>query len=251
VDDRILLIPPDWAPDPTVFETWPMARATIEKLQAFLPTDYFRWPSLAGEPAEGDPIECILHAFSRQLRPEHHVVAIVSREVVLQAFAERPPRSLVNGAFVPSPATAMKLGEDDLARALAAQNTLSANVAQIARMVMQGAIESEIEKTIADLKRTCDFGFVARVREAVETQAPEAVAMLNVPTLYLSPAVPINPGDDKLFEMFQAWFPNARRGRLQEWGLRLHDPAGGAELADIAVPFIQEVIARRETTAQT
>jgi hypothetical protein len=244
VDDRILLVPPDWTPDPAVYCRWPMVHACLEKLQSFLPVDHFRWPSLPGEPCEGDPQECVIQAFGSQLRRDHHVLCFVANEVVLSALVRNPVRSLTTATFIPSPATAA--GRDDtLAAALTAQNVISRKLSQIVPMIMQGADVAEVDRVIADLRRTTNYDFVARLRDAVVNKPRAPDPLSDLPTLYLSPALGINPGEEPIFAIFRSFVPGARHDFLTEWGLRLHEEAGGQELADKVIPFIQKVIVGR------
>jgi hypothetical protein len=95
VNDRILLVPPIWAPDPAVVQKWPALHALLLKLPAFLPVDFFLWPTLRGQEVLGTGVECLLNAFRRQLRPEHHVLAQGSfGEVLLEVLAMQPAASL-------------------------------------------------------------------------------------------------------------------------------------------------------------
>jgi hypothetical protein len=244
MDDRILLVPPDWTPDPAVYGRWPMVRACLERLQSFLPVDHFRWPSLPGEPCEGDPQDCVLDAFAEQLRPEHHVVCFLASEVVLLALSRHRARSLVTATFIPSPATAAAQ-DDMLAAALTAQNVISRKLSQIVPMIMQGADVADVNRVIADLRRTTNYDFVAALRDDVVSKPRAPEPLRGLPTLYLSPALGINPGEEPIFAIFRSFVPEARHDFLTEWALHLHEEAGGHELADKVIPFIQKVIVGR------
>jgi hypothetical protein len=251
VDDRILLVPPYWAPDPAVYNNWPMVRTAVVQLQSFLPVDHFRWPSLPGELSEGDPQDCVLEAFHRQLQSWHHVLCLLASELVLCAVSEKPVRSLIAAAFIPSPATAARSDDDVLAAALTAQNVISSKLSQVVPMLMQGAGETEVDRVIAELRRTSDYKFVGRLRDAVVSHPRLPERPIDIPALYLSPAVLVNPGEEPIFAIFRSYAPGARRDELVDWGRRLHDEAGGLELAGKVIPFIQDVIAQREAAGQT
>ena len=244
MDDRILLVPPEWAPDPGIYARWPTVHATIERLGTFLPVDHFRWPSLPGEPCDGDPQDCLIDAFRDQLRPVHHVICFVASELILLALSRNPVRSLTTTAFIPSPATVV--GDDVLATALTAQNVISRKLSQVVPLIMQGATAEEVERVIADLRRTSNYDFVVRLRDSFVSSPKAPDGPIDIPALYLSPAVQVNPGEEPIFAIFRSFVPGAQRGFLTEWGLRIQEETGGHELADKVIPFIEEVIAARD-----
>jgi hypothetical protein len=219
-------------------------QALLERLRTFLPVDHFRWPSLPGEPCEGDPQDCLVEAFQAQLQPVHHDLCFVASELILLALSRNTPRSLTTTAFIPSPATVVD--DDVLATALTAQNVISRKLSQVVPLIMQGANEAEVERVTADLRRTSNYDFVARLRDAFVTHPRAPERPLEVPVLYLSPALQVNPGEEPIFTLFRSFVPEARHGSLTEWGLRIHEEDGGHELADKVIPFIQGVIAARE-----
>ena len=180
-----------------------------------------------------------------QLQPVHHVLCFVGSEVILLALSRKPIRSLTTTAFIPSPATVV--GDDVLATALTAQNVISRKLSQVVPLIMQGATEGEVESVIADLRRTSNYDFVAGLRDDFVSKPRAPERPLDIPALYLSPAVQVNPGEEPIFAIFRSFVPRAQRGVLTEWGLRIQEEDGGHELADKVIPFIEEVIATRNT----
>jgi hypothetical protein len=69
---------------------------------------------------------------------------------------------------------------------------------------------------------------------------------LDIPVLFLTSSATLTHGKEERFEVFRRYAPGARHKELKEWGARLHEEAGGHELADKVIPFIQEVIAQRQ-----
>jgi hypothetical protein len=66
MDDRILLVPPTWSPDPGVLESWPSPQALLRRLRSSYPVDILRWPSLKGEKRVGSGWEPAVNAFARR-----------------------------------------------------------------------------------------------------------------------------------------------------------------------------------------
>jgi hypothetical protein len=255
MDDRILLIPTTFAPDPAVFEKWAAPRALMQRLRAFLPVDVFLWPTLMGQPAEGSSTECVDRAIRRQLRNEHHLVNVSMRqEPLLTVLAERPARSHAAAGYFPFVQSVTGKVDSLLATSIEAIRAVTLNVAQLVPQMMQGAGEAEIEKAVSEVEATRNSGFLTRwVEESlVEHRAGRSKPVTpssHTPTLYLSLPVAI-PGGERIVEIFRSYVPNARVDELHEWGLHLHEEAGGHELADKVIPFIEEVIAAREASAQ-
>jgi hypothetical protein len=59
-DDRILLLPPGFAPDPAWMERMAAPRAALQRMREVAPVDIFRWPWLRGqEPSGGNPEQVV------------------------------------------------------------------------------------------------------------------------------------------------------------------------------------------------
>jgi hypothetical protein len=248
VDDRILFIPAPFAPDPAVLTEWPALRALFQRLNAFLPLDVALLPTLLSQPHTGDdPFASVADAVRRQLRPEHHVLTIGSPlGPVLQVLGEQPARSHVAVGFVPTAALMQASSDRLLASAFDAIRATSRNVSQLVQLAMQGAQADEIERVIGDVKQTLDLDYYHAL-VAAEWSSELRIAPSSIPTLYLSYQVAL-PGGEELLAIFRRYAPAAvDGGALREWGRRIHEEAGGHELADKAIPFIQEVIAQRQS----
>ena len=246
MDDRILLIPPGFAPDPGSIDELASIRVLSQRLSELMPVDLYRWPWLRGqERCSSDPHEVAVR-LEQEIRPEHHVVDLgTGTELLLLALSRRPARSLCVAGFFASVATLKAAGEPELAAAVAAITALSVNPAQIIPVVMQGADEQQSAAAAARVEGTLDkvlFAEVIQRYHCIEFREP---AEIRVPALYLHISFPV-PGSDRFFPLFRRWVPAARRADLIEWPTRVHLEQGGQELADKVIPFIQGVMDGRE-----
>jgi hypothetical protein len=83
------------------------------------------------------------------------------------------------------------------------------------------------------------------MRRRDEDYSEVTIKPTSIPTLYLS--LSVLPAGSEIFAILRRYAPEAvDGGPLNEWGMRLHEEAGGHELADKVIPFIQGVIAARE-----
>jgi hypothetical protein len=181
------------------------------------------------------------------LRPEHHIVNISGGvEPILFAIQGCPVRSYCAVGFGPGAGTVAAEGDASLTAALRATARLSTNPSQLVPMVMQGADEALVQSAIADVRRTCDWAVLTRGHAAAPERNYRAwITPLDVPALYLSLPF-ILPGSERLFDIFRRYLPQAREEQLHEWPIRMHEGAGGHEVADKVIPFIEEVIAARD-----
>jgi hypothetical protein len=248
VDDRILLIPFFLTPDPAVFERWPAVGALLRKLRAFLPVDIFLWPSLKGQEVAGSGVEIVRNAWRRQLQSEHHVlVSLGGSDILLEALAERPVRSLVvGGGYMPTPKRAAVIAGSATAAYAQAMMEILRNDSEAFHLAMSGAEEADIQRAMEEAERNRDREVYLAVQDGLLAHEPGPITTLEIPALFLSTAWPTGS-----FEIFRCYIPTARYDELKEWGPRLHEEAGGYELADKVIPFIQEVIAQREAAGQT
>ena len=63
MDDRILVVPPNWAPGPDDNDALAGATALRRRLERVLPVDVFAWPTLKGVPLRGEGNAGLLNAF--------------------------------------------------------------------------------------------------------------------------------------------------------------------------------------------
>ena len=248
MDDRILLVPASVAPDPAVFARWPAMHALTEDLASFLPIDTLLYPSLRGQPRDGrTAIDWMTNALRRQIRPGHHVLALICTELILGVLAEGRGQSLITTLFAPSAATASSRGDETLAGAMSAMAQLMASPSQFVATIMGGASEEVLARTAEEVERTLDQQVLEMTRtESFGALEPPSIKKISIPALYLTlPA--LVPGRDEVFSYFRSLVPDSRLDSLEHFGLRLHEEAGGHELADKVIPFIQEVIAARKS----
>ena len=242
-----MLIQPAFSPDPEFFQLWPAFRILRERLQEHWPVDFVRWPTLKGEKAVGGPWECQVNALNDQITPQHHVVDLgTGGTPLLIAMTREPGRSLVCAGNWPSPATIAARGHADQANALGALFSIGSNPGQIIPAIMQGADSQTLERSINTALESCDRSVLEFMwgKEYQETDMTGQAAVA-IPSLYI--AIPVQiAGPEDLFDVFQSFAPDARRDEVLEWGIHVHEEAGGHELADKVIPFIQEVIAARE-----
>jgi hypothetical protein len=118
------------------------------------------------------------------------------------------------------------------------------------RAIMRGANEADVKAAIGEVGRSLERPLLRDVVTDLLGREPRPVRILNIPVLYLiSPAAP-NVGKEERWEVFRRYVPTARYLELNEFG-GLHEEAGGLELADRVIPFIQEAVAQREGSRQT
>jgi hypothetical protein len=249
MDDRVMLIQPAFAPDHRFFQLWPALRILHQRLSDLWPVDLFRWPCLKGEKVVGGPAECQVTALNAQVTDQHHVVDLgTGGTPLLIAMTQNPGRSLVSAGNWPSPGTIAARGDAEQAKALGATFTIGSNPAQIIPAIMQGADPPTIERSIALALESCDRTVLEHMwgKEYQDTDFT-GLASVTIPSLYIAIPVMI-AGSEKLFDVYQSFAPNAVRDEVSEWGIHVHEEAGGHELAGKVIPFIEEVIAHRANT---
>jgi hypothetical protein len=247
MNDRVLLVPAAWAPDPEAFQRWPSLRILQTRLEGLLPVDIFRWPWLKGEEAVGADWERPINAFRAQVRAEHHVVDIAGTGVrpLLNSGGAGTARSLATVSLSESLQTLESRGDTTIANFMRLQYELSrAGPAQMLPLVMQGADEAVLAGAIAEVQETLDRALAAETMASAVDLPRLDDGIVKIPCLFLEPPPPL--AIEGLFEVFRRYAPGARRESLHEYGLRIHEEDGGRELADKVIPFIQGVIAARE-----
>jgi hypothetical protein len=244
MDDRLLLVPPIWAPDPEVVGSWPAIRTFTDRLRDFLPVDFLRHPTLKGEERTGRGWKIVLGGYARAMTREHHVVILAAAdEVALNAMAAQPPQSLSVFSFFPSPMTLAAIGQHELATVMELSFEGGKHPAQAIRAFMQGADDLFIRETVSSLMPTLDSAVLAEVIDDAQRTDFRPIGPIEIPALYI---VRVSSLDARVFfELFQSYVPLARYDECQVWGTSLHEEAGGHELADKVIPFIEEVIAAR------
>jgi hypothetical protein len=219
----------------------------LKRLRASYPVDVFRWPSLKGEKRVGSGWEPAVNAFRAQTRSEHHFVDVAGAGGVpfLIAGGAEIARSFTTVSWGESVAVLEREGHRGIADFVRLNYQLiGSGAGQIVPLVMQGADEQTIARAIREVDETIDRSWVVEAMAAEDDMPPIPVGVLTVPSIYLEPTPPLTI--EGLFEVFHRYAPAARHERLKEWGLRIHEEAGGHELADKVIPFIQQVIAARE-----
>lgn len=250
-DDRFLLLPAGFAPDPATMERLPALRRLVERLAGELPLDVHRWPWLHGEGGNATTPEGVISGIAAAIGPRHHVVDLgTGSDLLLMAVAGSPARSLSVAGFFASAATLRAAGEDSVAAAVAAITAMSVNATQILPVVMQGAAETKLDAIVREVDASYDRGlFSDLIRQFHETDYTGR-ALVTTPALYLDLPTPI-PNPESLFAVFRRFVPEGRRHTLQQWGVSLHQEGAGDELADAVISFTREVIAAREAKPQT
>ncbi|MEX2237713.1 MAG: hypothetical protein WEB00_09285 [Dehalococcoidia bacterium] len=241
-DDRILFMPPVWAPDPEVFESWPAYDALLERFRAHWPVDFLRWPTLVGEPAEGNGWEVMANAVRKSLTDEHHVIGLWLATPIVKVLAELEPRSLVVKDFGPNPGTLEAAGLPALASLVRAAFAISATPAQSLPSVMHGADQEFLRRAVEAVERTLDKGRLLRLlKDPLEEVDAQGSWTLRVPALLLTAR-----GDfieaGLAGELFRVFAPAAQVESVRH-GYRWHERGPGEEFADKAIPFIEGVIA--------
>ncbi|HEX5914931.1 MAG TPA: hypothetical protein VFY54_17570 [Rubrobacter sp.] len=252
-DDRILVIPPLWAPDWRTSRPGGAVATLLSELEAFLPLDIFEQPTLKGARHKAHDVAGLIEAMKSDIRPMHHVVEVGGGpgEPVLVAVAESEARSVVICGFYPSPRTLARRGDQELAQAVHAMYlTLVNNPGQALSIVMQDADDSIREAALQRIEETVDRQALRRLGEDLANAQFSAEGQVTVPALYLglSHFIPANSGQ---IDLFREYAPGARYDELGKWGPFGHLEAAGYEFAGKVIPFIKEVIAEREATRQT
>jgi hypothetical protein len=245
MEDRILLVPPPWAPDPEVISRWPTAQVLLARLTAFWPVDMLRWPSLKGKKWPGKGYRRAINAFRAQLRAEHHVLdpSGMGVRAFLGARGWEKARSFACVGFYENPQTLEARGATVTASATRLRFQFGgAGPSQVLPFVMAGADEAFLQQAIRQVGETLDREWQEEALASSDTDQVEE-GVLVIPCLFLEPPTPHDI--EGAFEAFRRYALNARRDYLAEFGLKLHEEAGGHELADKVIPFIEGVIAAR------
>ena len=250
MDDRILLIPPVWAPDIHASSEAASVRVLLERLESFLPLDIFSGPSLKGSKRLGQGVDWLIGCLREQVRPEHHILDMSTQtEALLVVLSSQPARSLTMPGFYASPATAKAAGGEALAAGMSgAHAVVMQGPGQAFPVLMEGADPRQVHSIVSALEGVMDRqAHIEVTADFIETDFL-GKASVDIPILCLEPAtnVPSAPAD-----LLRHFASDVREGRLQEWGTRLQDEEGGHELADKLIPFARQVIAEREAKAQT
>jgi phosphotransferase system HPr-like phosphotransfer protein len=212
--------------------------------------DIFRWPWLRGQEPSGSDPEQVVERLEAAIRPQHHLVDLgTGSELLLIALGRRPARSLSVAGFFASAATLKTAGEHGLAAAVLAVTALSVTPAQIVRIAMQGAAEDETRAAVTSVEASVDKELFANVIRRYHATDFTGRVQIDLPALYLQMLVPV-PGSDRLDQVFKRMAPAAEMGELELWPSQVYEEAGGHELADKVIPFIQKVIAERGASAQ-
>ena len=247
MDDRVLLVPPTFAPDPAVLRSWASTGVLMARLEERWPLDFVRWPTIKGEPAIGSGWEILVHPVQAVATPQHHVVDIsFGGGSLAVSLRDTPPRSLAVAGFVGTLASLRAAGYPELAEAARVSQTIITRPGQFLPFIMQGAGEHDIELAERQLDATLDSELLAEVFEVVADVHFADLATLDVPAVFFCVPPPF-PGGDVEYEMYQSLVPGVRRDELATWPGQIHLPEGGNELADKVIPFIEEVIATRES----
>lgn len=245
MDDRILFVPPVFAPDPDVVGRWPAVRVFLQRVQEIWPVDVVRLPTIKGESGEFPA------ALAGPLKPQHHIVAYSLADIALPALSAQPPRSLTTTSFVASRGTMLASGGSLAASSAQMMFEVSLRPAQLLPSLFQGADVAQVDSILAEVEETRDRAMMERVVEAMGAMTDHTGRwVIDVPALYLASAAPL-PGREGMENVFRTFFPRARSDELTLWGVRMHDEAAGHEFADKVVAFVEEVIAEREATKHT
>jgi hypothetical protein len=228
-----------------VMESWGSVRALWTRLRGVLPLDLFLWPGLKGQKSIGSGAERGVNAFRLQVRPVHHVIdsAALGGRLFLLAGGAHLARSFTAVGFAEPAEVLEARGKSALANlARLRQETIAAGAGQILRAIMAGADEAFVQRAIREVNETLDRTVMNELSAELN---PIDYGILKIPCLYLEMTQP--PwGTVEFFEIFRQYAPDARRDHISEWGIRMQEEAGGHELADKVIPFIQEVIAQRD-----
>jgi hypothetical protein len=253
-DDRILFLPPIWAPDPDVIGNWPAFQALLQRLSGTWPVDFVRWPTLRGEAVEGTGWEAAANALRRSLRPEHHVVGYAFGALqILIALAEKPPRSLIHSFLRVTPGTLEAAGYEAAAVTQRARLAIVTTPAQALAGAMRGARPETIRAAAAALEATLDRSILLQLMNdpVQDRDIRGSFRPLDIPALCLLQRTRHSDSVGEInLEFGRAFLPSVQVDFVREtYGWHRREP--GEEFADKAIPFIQEVIAQREAASQT
>lgn len=245
MDDRILLIDVGWI-SPAARRHFPGVLVVYERLGAFLPTDEFAWPFHRPE-TTNRAWEDTLQRFQQSVTPQHHVVDMRGwgGETFLLAIARAgvTPRSVVLAGFYPRVRALREAGWSEAAAGAAAYYRMATNPGQILGSVTNIG-ELERAAISEELQRDVDFRGVHDYHMGPPQEDLSQIGPLNCPALYLS--LPgYQPAREHHAELLRQYLPQLEVGSLQIHGLDLKDEAGGHELADKVIPFLQKSIVRR------
>jgi hypothetical protein len=161
-------------------------------------------------------------------------------------------RSHTSAGFLLNAGTFAAWGEPSLATTTDAISSLMGNPAQLLRAIMQGGDEGVVDAAIERAEATLDRGALARLGEMLPRDLDLSKRVrLGIPVLYLETPMPFPSPPGLRLEIFRSMATNLRHDVLKEWPLRMQEEAGGYELADKVIPFIETVIAEREAKGQT
>jgi hypothetical protein len=249
VDDRILFLPPFFAPDPDVLEGWPAFDVLLQRLRERWPVDLLRWPTLLGEKVEGTGWAALSNALFRELRPEHHLVNWGATPAIdWLLLAGMPVRSLITSDFQPDPGALDALDRQAEATAILARIAIAATPAQIIPGCMVGAKPEFVSAAVEAVEATLDRALVFQLVNDRQYTDRRGRRHFDAPALYLSHREP--PKADSWLVLFRSAVPDTRVEYVRE-AYGWHKRENGEEFADKAIPFIEEVIAQRETAGQT
>jgi hypothetical protein len=246
VDDRVLLVPPVFAPDPDVLRSWASPGILISRLNDRWPVDFVRWPTIKGTATStGGSLEALVQAVRAVITPQHHVVDIsFGGGSLTLGLWECPPRSLSVAGFVGTLASLRAAGHPELADATQISQSIITVPGQFLPFIMQGATPQEIEAAERQLDATLDKEALAEVFEAVADVVFAELVTLDVPAVFFVLPTPF-PGGEVEYEIYQTLVPGVKRDELSIWPGEIHRVEGGNELADKVIPFIEGVIAAR------
>ena len=246
-DDRILLILPLSLPDPERLEAVPATATLLKRLRSFLPVDCLIWPTLRGYQhlaaswRSGDDVDAYVKA---SVKPEHHTLDLTGSSVALLNVGKA--RSHTSVGVVLNAGTFAAWGEPSLATTSEAIVPLTLNPAQFLRAIMQGSDQGAIDEAVERAEATLDRGVLAHVAELFSRDLDLSKRVrLDIPVLYLETPMPFPSPPGLRLEIFRSMATNLRHDVLNEWPLRIQEEAGGYELADKVIPFIEQVIAER------
>lgn len=253
-DDRILVIPPMWAPawgDWTSRHITDAVGALLSELAAFLPLDIFEQPTLKGSRRQAEDVAGLIVAMKSDIRPGHHVLEVggTPGEPVLLAVAGSAARSVTICGFYPTPKSLARRGDPELGQAVEAMYmTLVNNPGQALSVVMQDADDRSRNAVLRRIETTVDRTMLRRLGESLASAQLTVEQHVTVPALYLGlrHRIPANSGQ---IDLFREYAPAARYDELEKWGPYGHLEAAGYELAGKVIAFIKEVIADRDKVA--
>lgn len=249
MDDRILYVPPSFCPYVDTFRQWRAAEALLADLSAFLPVDYFTWPTARGYSQTALDWRGAAEAFRQAVRPNHHVVESLTGEAMLVAMATapQPPRSLVSAGFFPSPATLRAYGAAPLAAATEGVYQIYAGgPTQLVPLCMQGAGEPEMRAAVERVDEVLDRKQLASLMESMKRTnfIAELTTQLSSPALFITLPLTV-PGREEALEVYRMFAPQAQSDEVFDFPLHLQEEDGGHELAATITAYIKKVIGNR------